>query len=518
MATLLTSMVGCSVYLHSDALQKQTSSALASYKSADVTNAVKATAVTQSQFNQRIIDSVVAEDRAVRDEEVSSLLNGTSVTHCALPPGFQARIASAAAVEQLLVKIECRLTALGGPNYPFNPNQWNSAYEKIVGDQVILDQDNHNVDAQASRYAALGGTDFTGCRTFKVSTAQASSVEDVADDLNIACQKMLAERKALLADTLPVQDAGGLLANVNAELQSATTAINNDQQAALDAQKRLQKAKQDYEAATKEATDIDSNVTSALDEIQSALSDADKAVGALGGPSYEPSAALAAIRFRETSICDVIAASAKTSCSGGTATQAGTKINKAAVGLIAGITKVADLNKTPNAAAFQVALTYQTAIEASAQASLNELIAKQGLLANEQAALTEEVELLVSARAELTSEIGVISSANCRKKSLGELFQAKTCKGRQTVADALTDYALSWSRGRTPARVDEIRVTQLRTSRDLQVAQANAAARDTIIQTALNELDAYGQGGISPQTVASLVQALGIVAIAKGVN
>jgi hypothetical protein len=56
------------------------------------------------------------------------------------------------------------------------------------------------------------------------------------------------------------------------------------------------------------------------------------------------------------------------------------------------------------------------------------------------------------------------------------------------------------------------------TMTDLRIAQATAASRDSMLTTALAGLDAFGQGGVSTQTVAELLQALGIAAVAWGVN
>jgi len=99
-------------------------------------------------------------------------------------------------------------------------------------------------------------------------------------------------------------------------------------------------------------------------------------------------------------------------------------------------------------------------------------------------------------------------------------LHAKSCSARDKdkVAEALTAYNLSWVRGRTGARICETRISQLNTTQALQVAQANATARDAVITTALTEIDTFGQGGVSAQTIASFLQAAGIAAVAVGVN
>ncbi|HEV2473315.1 MAG TPA: hypothetical protein VGS41_11650, partial [Chthonomonadales bacterium] len=247
---------------------------------------------------------------------------------------------------------------------------------------------------------------------------------------------------------------------------------------------------------------------------------ADKAAGAFGAADYKPSALLATIRFKKTNICNLIAASANTSCTGGSPAAAATNANKAVVGLLAGVARVANFDDPPNAGTLSVALAYQTALEAVAQVQINTLHQRKALLENEQATLSEEVELLLQARTALQEKDvkKALETKACQSGSLGELLQAKGCDARDKIAEALTAYGLSWAVGRTGARIYETRISELNTNEALQIAQANATARDAVITTALTEIDKFGQGGLSAQTIAAFLQAAGIAAIAKGVN
>jgi len=282
----------------------------------------------------------------------------------------------------------------------------------------------------------------------------------------------------------------------------------------------------------------------------------DNVVGALGASNYKPSAALAAIQFRKTNLCDVIAASAGRTCTSGEVvakpTPAAAALNQSIVGLLSGVEKVTSLDSPPSTAVLSIALAYQTSLEAGAQASLNAMQQRLSFLQHEQAAAVLEVDFLLEARDLLTRNETMLRSAVCRPHlakapkaasvesadkrasaakglnpdgegatevvTLGDVLTVKDCGARKAVADALTGYMYSWTRGQTAERIDDTKLSQLMVMLNLQITQANAIARDTVITNALTELDAFGQGGVDAKTIAAFLQALGIVAVAKGVN
>jgi hypothetical protein len=500
---------GCSIYLHDDALQKQTDSLLSTYKAADVPGGIRNTLAAQQQFDKNILDSVVTEDAAIRDAELAGLLGGSD--------GAKAK------ADRLLDKINNRLAFLGG-GYTFDGKDWADLHEVVATHQQQITDAANSVNVVAAQYRAGGGTDFSTCPKF-LPSGSGPAAPPHTDALKLACDNLLAAQEALADDTVPVAAAlktfpNGKLAQVNAQLAQIEEQAKLDSQQAATTANDLKRAKAAYDKATKDSKTVDQTVTDAFSTFTQALHDADKAAGTVGATNYKPSVLLETIRFKKTNICDVIAAGASTSCSGSSASDAAKDANKAVVGLLAGLAKVANFDQPPSEAVLSVALAYQTALEAVAQAQVDGLQARKALLENEQASLSEEVQLLLQARVALQKPTvtAAWSSKSCQVGSVGDLFQLKTCVARDAVAEALTAYSLSWARGRTAARIDELRLAQLNTTQALQIAQANAVARDAVISTALTEIDKFGQGGVSAQTVASFLQAAGIGAIAKGVN
>ena len=110
------------------------------------------------------------------------------------------------------------------------------------------------------------------------------------------------------------------------------------------------------------------------------------------------------------------------------------------------------------------------------------LLQKEMLLENEQALLSQEVELLLQARTALEDTQPALHTKSCKAGSLGELFQLKSCDAHDKVAEALTAYSLSWARGRTGARIEEMRISQLNITQALQMDHDNPYYRWAVNQ------------------------------------
>ncbi len=521
-ACIVLCLTGCSIYLHDDGLQKKTGNALSIYKAANVSASIKAALDAQTQIDQQMLNNVIIEDGALRDADFARLLYGDPLTSAVVPP--EGRKSSPA--DLLLEEIQFRLSILGA-GYQFDLGNWRKYLSDFGKAQTRVDHQSVIISAYANRFASQGGAGFSTCG------------EDIAlpTDGNGAA-------------------SGGLLGKLSSDIASVQKTIAEDRSAAKSVSKALADAKGKVDTDTKGSTTVDAKVNSVFTTFSSDVATADKVVGALGASNYKPSAALAAIQFRKTNLCDVIAASAGQSCTGG---QVGAKpsaaaaaLNQSIVGLLSGVEKVTSLDSPPSTAVLSIALAYQTSLEGGAQASLNAMLQRQALLQHEQSAAVLEVEFLLEARDLLTRNEAALSSAACRppvakapkassveaadKKAggakvlgptaeaatqvvtLGDVLTVKDCSARKAVADALTGYMFSWTRGQMAERIDETKLSQLMVTLNLQITQANAVARDTVITNALTELDAFGQGGVDAKTIAAFLQAVGIVAIAKGVN
>jgi hypothetical protein len=101
---------------------------------------------------------------------------------------------------------------------------------------------------------------------------------------------------------------------------------------------------------------------------------------------------------------------------------------------------------------------------------------------------------------------------DCKKKG------ASGRNGIVQTAKALIAYDQAWSLGLNNSTTASLAASGLRQEYSVEMAQANAKAWFDILNPALQELVAYGEGGIKQETIANIIHALGLGAIAWGVN
>ena len=492
---------GCQVYLHDEALQKQTAAAVAAYKEADVPGAMKATIAAQEKFDEQMLNSIVAEDAAARDLEIARLLES----------GERG---------ELRKLIDDRLQLVGGPRSTSEESNWSDGLTSMDLLRTQLADNARVVNLMARLYREAGGKAFKECKKdlqLHVD-GESTQLKGAADDLKNACDAWIPIAESLeLRNDLRVCETkpDSLLAESCRQLSEVDKRITDDEAKAKVTRAGLDKAKQDLADEIAKGTP-EEGLKTQLEALQAALEKADAFVEEFGAADFKPSTALASIEFRETNLCDVLLAGVGTSCSGGKVDDNAKKLNEAMVGLIAGTYKLA--GPPPETDSLSIALAYQSGLQGAVQASRDGQIAQRTLLKTHQRALVQEVEYLLEARRWLDDPDAKLIRATCASNALLVAPSAKGCTERVAFANALTAYNLAWASGRTAARIANARVTMQITKTNLQVAQATAASRDSMLTTALAGLDAFGQGGVSTQTIAELLQALGIAAVAYGVN
>lgn len=495
---------GCQVYLHDDALQKQTASAVTAYKEADVPGAMKATIAAQEKFNEQMLSTIVAEDAAARDREIAKQLES----------------GDGAALRTL---IEGRLKELGVLVQPSQEKDWT---DRLVALDLLRTQHAGNtriVNLMARLYRDAGGTEFKKCDQDWKRPASGDDAKLVAaaGALEQACGALLPIAKKLdehikdFDQRVCKSNPGSMLADACQQIEDADKSIAADEEDAETAKRNLETAKKAL-ASEIEAGTTGDRIKEKLEAFKAELDRVDQLVAELGVSNFKPSAALAAIEFRETNLCDVLLAGVGTSCSGGKVDANAKKINESVIGLISGLSQV--VGPPPKTDALSIALTYQSGLQGAVQASLEGRRAQRVLLQTWQNALVQEVEYLVQARSQIDNPDAKLIKTACSENTLSAAPRARNCHNRVALANALTAYNLSWADGRTAARIAYTRITMRITLTNLRVAQATAASRDSMLTTALAGLDAFGQGGVSTQTIAELLQALGIAAVAYGVN
>jgi hypothetical protein len=496
-------LASCGVYLHDDTLQKQTDTVLSTYKSADVVGTMKAALDAQAQLDKAELQGVGGNETAERERAVADLISSYPLYGGGL------------AIKRLETRIDQRITALVSTGV--NPADWLGMHEKLVGEQTLADELQRELVRLKRAYAAVGGKNFTSCDTF-------TGADGVTIDLQTAARYLKAQC-ALLAQTQPtgkvqqtldaVFNAAGEIARIHEDLLKIVAAIDTVTKAKNDALKALQDAQKQLKDNTKDPNTIDTEVSDRLKQLSELLKGVDQATGTFGDKNFSIGNALAAIQFRKANLRDVLAAS-----TGGTASPAASDAQRAIVGVVAGVIKINDTANAPSIPALSIALAYQDGLEKAAQAQLDALTEHQALLQDQQASLLRELELLAVAKRAAADANNGLSSGSCIAIGFAEIFPNSSCPlaARAAAARALTAYNLSWASGRTAARLDDRKISQLITWRRLRASQEAAVARANVQTIALTELDAYGQGGIKPETIAAFLQALGVVAIAKGVN
>jgi hypothetical protein len=522
---------GCSIYLHDDGLEKKTGSVLSTYKAANVPAAIKATLDAQSQLDEQMVNSAIVEDTAFRDADFARLLYADPSVPTNKPPA-----------SLLVDRINVRLTLLGGSSEKFDLQKWRIFQSDYETAKTDVDHQIVAVSIWATAFASAGGTGFTSCGVdIKVPDDASVSLKGAKIALTSECTRLKdLQTKLKQKSVLPTDDngvaLGGVLGNASLNLASIQQTIADDQSTANAIAKTLATAKANVDEGTK-ASNPAAKIQTALTTFKGDVAQADALVGSLGAPGYKPSAALAAIQFRKTNLYNVIDAGANSTSASG---QSGAKPDPAALamsqsiaGLLSGVSDVT--GRSPGTATLSIALAYQTALESGAQASLASMLQKQSLLQDERSAAILEAGLLLEARDLLTTNAAALESAACQPPpaktpkapkssaltvvyTLGDVLTYKNCGAHQAVALALTDYMFSWTRGQTAERIDDVKISQLNTMLTLQITQTNAISRDVVLTTAFTELDALGQGGVDAKTIAAFLQAIGIGAIARGVN
>lgn len=526
--------LGCSAYLHDDNVQKETGDALVTYKSVDVLNAVAAVVKSQADLDRKYLSAATAQQEAEREKEIVLLLAGTDNSRGVVS-------ANRIPVDQgLKSRVNARIKMLAGE--PFSDadlarlETYPIAIEK-ARNQLRTASD--NVAVFAARYSAVGGRDFASCGVFAVPKGGTRAQLKAAHELQSACGMERRSQHGLqtilgLMMKPGCSATGGALTAVCKKLTARWAQVKVDQVAAAKIAKQLAAAKAAFKKATANSTGLDHNVTAALVALNASIKKADQVVGGVGGKRYEPGAALAAIQFRKTNICDVIAASAKVTCSGsGASGKSATNVETAMVGIIAGVGDLANPLPSSSSSALQIALAYQTGLENGAKARLTGLRDAVSLLESEEATMAHELTLLSRAKAELgayavAEKLGACSGRsaqwlNSEHSTSRRTFSTKViykggCTAAEDLGRALLDFNRSWTEGRIPERVDEIKLEQESRKIDLQVAQANAVAWDGAIKAAMTQLNAFGQGGVAPEAIANFLKLAGLAVIARGVN
>jgi hypothetical protein len=128
------------------------------------------------------------------------------------------------------------------------------------------------------------------------------------------------------------------------------------------------------------------------------------------------------------------------------------------------------------------------------------------LLYAEAQALITEVGQLATTKLLLPHISG--SAAN----GFTSLMDRASADQRDVIGATLAAYEASWNEGQIPFWVLQFQEVQLYRAFSVDQAAKTAANWHQLLQPAVDELVAYGQGGIPPKTIASVIYSLGLIA------
>ena len=80
------------------------------------------------------------------------------------------------------------------------------------------------------------------------------------------------------------------------------------------------------------------------------------------------------------------------------------------------------------------------------------------------------------------------------------------------VGSMLATYSASWNQGQIPYEILQFKEEQIKRAYYVDVAALTAQNMNNLLIPALDELAAYGKGGIHPETIATLITNLGLIA------
>jgi len=173
--------------------------------------------------------------------------------------------------------------------------------------------------------------------------------------------------------------------------------------------------------------------------------------------------------------------------------------------------------KVPSPNALLIGIAYQRyrqSIAKTSEALIDERLAARSA---ELDATIEELYQLW--RASKASE--KIRTAPCGVEAVGFSDFASRCKGNRDMelaaATALIAYDHAWSLGQTEQISAVMSDSAVRQRYALEMARVSAQAWFDLLAPALQELVAYGEGGLRQETIGNLISAIGLAAIAGGV-
>ncbi len=456
---LVCGMTGCqSLYLHSDSTEKATAESKSELDKVDVTSLFDSEAAYLDDLQKREYAAVAESLAAQRDDSLLTILQGPGVGHGNGRAFLQSRI------DGYLKRLA------GSSDRGAGMKLWNivsDAYDDVGRSASLADALASHLERDRGKVKAPEEP------TLNLFSPSRVSLDEALEDVDHAVQESSASKKA-------AEQAQADLAN---DLQKAS-----DQLAA-------------GQASQKTFRDL-------IDKVNSLLKDAkDKANPYIG-------------QYVSKTLLDSLDHLIEVTDSNAAGAAQDSKA-RAAIGFVSAAFGVGDAFSSPPRVPHPNALATTRAwleyVASQSDILLMQARAKETVLRARLDAVARQVYFLSHAGEALEP----ISSKPAIRDGEGlvSLLTTKDSATSRAASAAIYYYANAWTSGFIPAQqLNEVALPLAERRAKLQQSRQAGDAWVGTLKPAVATLAAYGEGGIDPHVVAGLLQALGIGAIAAGVN
>jgi hypothetical protein len=501
---VLVALTRCSsLYLHDPQVQQSTADAKASLVQQDLLQPFQ----SQSDYLTKLASDETAATKAQVSATRALLLldildnNGWQKTASYV----QNR------VKELIGKQIVQQLDIKSPNGQVLPGDLFQIARRLRDDPVKIRNTQVNVDITSTRYKDSGGTKPTDCGML---TPDPRDPDDNQNGYYQALWNFCRDRQAQQDDLNNARSIftsaapNSILGETNATLVSLKNDLKDQQDKAEKLDANLATLKKEIEQETqKQQTDT---AKSRADQLNKILTQ--------DLPKAEPLVKYTRSKFIENQLQAVLTAALNPTADPQTMSDPTTRSALAAIQSINALATFIDAfsnpPKVPQPDAILVALAYQKYQTDEAEAGVNGIKARIAIFQEREQVITVELSHLAVAFQATINKKTDCRPAGC--SGFGEILMNKragSANDRDAASSALTEMNYAWSVGRLPLQVSMFKEAELNRQLALDQEQRIAIVWIGLLQPALDELATYGQGGITPQTLSNIIQALGFTAI-----
>jgi len=510
LATLLTS--ACAPRLH---------------RAAQYETAVRA----QSAFDEAGLEDGLERERELmdelRDEELAVVRRHTLARRDA---ALQAVIAGTGYDDSWLrfdALVNERLIEFFGPDATDPQRADGAAARRLITLGAELEELASDVEAAAGLYNQIRGpSDPPASAT---CATRRGPGEDADAEVGLFWRNYLGdceERAEALAEFGSIFRPGSVVGRLDAELQRVDSATRALRDAVAEAEAEYREARRRYEdvvraeeRSAQAIRDRAGQLRIELEEIASAFPSTDAATDALeenGLGDLTLVGLLRSIELKRAAIDSLLGASLDALADLDELLPEDARIEYELVSFLAGVEgELAEL-RPPRLGLLLLESERLALQEEDVRRRIDAASRRRALLEEKRVALIDEARWLARTRVALD---GALSSDACPDDmAMGPAFREAGPDCARLVVEALVRYSNSWNMGRLQQEEVDYRLIALGHERVLDTSEIALAHWQNLVGIPLDRLVAWHESGIRPELIAQVVQAIGLAAIAVGVN